>query len=109
MYLNDASKMAEARKVLQRKARDNARTPVQWDSSPHAGFTSPSATPWMRVNDDYKNELSVHAFWKKALANRKEYKSVLIYGDFQLVDETHELIFAYKRSNTKNTWVVVLN
>lgn len=123
MYPNDASKMAEARKLLQRKARDNARTPVQWDSSPHAGFTSPSATPWMRVNDDYKtvnaaaqlapskspNELSVHAFWKKALANRKEYKSVLIYGDFQLVDETHELIFAYKRFNTKNTWVVVLN
>ena len=123
MYPNDASKMAEARKVLQRKARDNARTPVQWDSSPHAGFTSPSATPWMRVNDDYKtvnaaaqlapskspNELSVHAFWKKALANRKEHKSVLIYGDFQLVEETHELIFAYKRFNAKETWVVVLN
>lgn len=123
MYPNDTSKMAEARKVLQRKARDNARTPVQWDSSPHAGFTSPSAIPWMRVNDDYKainaaaqlelsnspKEISIHAFWKKALANRKEHKTVLIYGDFQLVDDMHEQIFAYKRFDTKETWVVVLN
>lgn len=65
---------------FQRKARDHARTPVQWDSTTHAGFTS--GAPWMRVNDDYadgwnveaerKNPSSVFHFWKKALQFRKD-------------------------------------
>lgn len=66
---------------FQRKARDHARTPVQWTSAKHAGFTA--GAPWMRVNDDYSDgwnaaaELadphSVFHFWKRALAMRKEH------------------------------------
>ena len=84
---------------INKKARDNARTPMQvchclphqpihlpllklpyqWDSTPHAGFTT-AAQPWMRVNDDYPtwnavtqvgNKDSVHAFWKSIIALRK--------------------------------------
>ncbi|OCK80164.1 glycoside hydrolase family 13 protein [Lepidopterella palustris CBS 459.81] len=123
MYPSNTEKLSLARKILQRKARDNARTPVQWDSSPHAGFTIATATPWMRVNDDYhsvnaaaqlassksSNDLSVHAFWKRGMANRKKHKDVFVYGDFELVDVESEHVFSYRRWNGKESWVVALN
>ncbi|KAF9023911.1 glycoside hydrolase family 13 protein [Hymenopellis radicata] len=82
---------------LQKKARDHARTPMQWDSSPHGGFTTGDTT-WMRVNDDYKSwnasrqlndEESVLVFWKRALVVRKQYP-LLIFGEFELVLPDHE-------------------
>ncbi|CAI6342227.1 unnamed protein product [Periconia digitata] len=122
LYPNDPSKQAYARKVMQRKARDNARTPIQWDSTaPNAGFTSPSSTPWMRVNDDYPTvnvaaqfadpnpSTSVFAFWKRGLDNRKKHKDVFVYGDFGLVDEANEKVVAYKRWSEDTEVLVVLN
>ncbi|KAF2801616.1 glycoside hydrolase [Mytilinidion resinicola] len=120
LYPNNPEKLALARKILQRKARDNARTPVQWDDSPHAGFTSADAKPWMRVNDDYQtvnaaaqlkpsDELSVHAFWKRGMANRKKHKDAFVYGDFHLLDDAHKQVFSYKKSSKSETWVVALN
>lgn len=121
MYPNDKEKLAYAHKVMQRKARDNARTPVQWTADPHAGFTSASSTPWMRVNDDYKdinvasqvsdtNPLtSVFAFWKRGLANRKEHKDIFVYGDFELVDPENEKVVAYRRWGEDRAVLVVLN
>lgn len=74
--------MTDILSAIQHKARDNARTPIQWDaSSPSAGFSSSPQT-WMRVNEDYKawnvasqveNPDSVHGFWKKVLAFRKSH------------------------------------
>jgi oligo-1,6-glucosidase len=110
-----------AREVMQRKARDNARTPVQWTADAHAGFTSPDSKPWMRVNDDYKDvnvaaqlsgsdpEQSVHAFWRRGLKHRKMHKNVFVYGDFQLVDPEHDKIVAYKRWSKDEAVLVVLN
>jgi oligo-1,6-glucosidase len=124
LYPGNEEKLAYARKVLQRKARDNARTPVQWDSSPHAGFTSPSSTPWMRVIPDYvtinaaaqlakpnpsPGTLSVHAFWKRALENRKKHKDVFVYGDFQVIDQENEKVVAWKRWGESKAFVTVLN
>ncbi|KAF2473650.1 alpha-glucosidase-like protein maltase [Lindgomyces ingoldianus] len=124
MYPGNEEKLALARKILQKKARDNARTPVQWDASPHAGFTLPSSTSWMRVNDDYKTinaaaqlgnpsptpgTLSVHAFWKRALVNRKNNKNVFVYGDFELLDPDHAQVVAYKRWGADEAFVTVLN
>lgn len=122
MHPNDPEKLKHARHVMQAKARDHARTPVQWSSEPHGGFCKPDVQPWMRVNDDYKivnataqrifkadDQLSVLQFWKRGLANRKENKEVFVYGDFQLLDESHPKIFAYKRSSDKEAFVVVLN
>lgn len=118
MYPDDPAKQAYARKIMQRKARDNSRTPVQWSSEPHAGFTSPSSKPWMRVNSDYEHinvaaELSksdsVYAFWKECLARRKEHKAVFVYGDFELVDAEHDKVVAYKRWSGDRAVLVVLN
>lgn len=75
--------MSDIMAGLQKKARDNARTPMQWDDSVNAGFSDGdgSVTPWMKVNEDYKeynakkevNEpSSVFRFWQKALRFRKD-------------------------------------
>ena len=54
-YPDNEEKLSFAKRVMQRKARDHARTPVQWTAeSPNAGFCAPDTKPWMRVNDDYK-------------------------------------------------------
>lgn len=108
---------------MQRKARDSARTPMQWDSSPQAGFTSGSE-PWMRVNDDYETinaaaqlakpvpspgSLSVHAFWKRALENRKTNKDVFVYGDFEMLDMDDRKVVAFRRWSEKDAFITVLN
>ncbi|KLO11209.1 glycoside hydrolase family 13 protein [Schizopora paradoxa] len=109
--------MSDILSALQKKGRDNARTPMQWDASENAGFGA--GTPWMRVNDDYKNwnvqeqlnrSDSTLAFWKKALRLRKEHE-VLVYGDFRLLDEPahHETVFAFSRSLGKAFVIVLLN
>lgn len=124
MYPNDSEKLSLARKILQKKARDNARTPVQWTAEPHGGFTAETSKPWMRVNDDYKTvnaaaqlanaqptpgTYSVHAFWKRALADRKKNKDVFVYGDFGLIDADHSKVVAFKRWSKDRTFVTVLN
>ncbi|KAF9255899.1 glycoside hydrolase family 13 protein [Marasmius fiardii PR-910] len=97
-------KMDDILDGIQMKARDHARIPVSWDSSPHGGFTT--GKPWMRVNDDYStwnaaaqvgNEDSVYTFWKRLVQVRKEH-DVLIYGDFTLLFPDHEQLFAFTRS-----------
>jgi oligo-1,6-glucosidase len=122
MYPGNKEKLDFARHVLQRKARDHSRTPVQWSAEPNAGFCKEDVTPWMRVNDDYKevnaeaqrkqddpNKLSVLQFYKRALANRKENKEVFVYGDFQVLDENDKKVFAYKRASEKEAFVLALN
>lgn len=123
MYPNKSDKLAFAREVMQRKARDNARTPVQWTAGENAGFCDPETTPWMRVNDDYKTVnaeaqqkerkdgqgLSPLQFWKRGLANRKQHKDVFVYGDYHLLNDDETAILAYKRSSKTEAFVVVLN
>ncbi|KAK9388425.1 glycoside hydrolase superfamily [Lipomyces mesembrius] len=89
---------------MQKKARDNARTPMQWDRTDNAGFST--VTPWMDVNEDYKvwnaesqvnDTSSVYAYWQSVFRLRREFKDVLVYGKFALVDALNESVFAYKR------------
>lgn len=111
-----------ARNVLQRKARDHSRTPVQWSAGPNAGFCPADVKPWMRVGDDYKevnaetqaktkreDHLTVLQFWKRGLDNRKKHKDALVYGSFKLLDEEHSTVFAYERRSAEEVFVVVLN
>lgn len=78
----------------------------------------------MRVNDDYKTinaaaqlenshpspgTLSVHAFWKRALENRKENKDVFVYGDFEMLDPEDKKIVAFRRWSEKDAFITVLN
>ncbi|KAF2767957.1 glycoside hydrolase [Teratosphaeria nubilosa] len=118
-----AGKEEEGRMILQKKARDHARTPVQWSAKTNAGFCPADVEPWMVVNTDYERvnaeaqmryqsdeELSVLQFWKRGLAQRKEHKDVFVYGDYHVLDETSHKIIAYKRASAAGeAFVVVLN
>ena len=100
---------------LLRNSRDNARTPMQWSSREHAGFTA--GTPWLPVNENYKeinvensrkDPESLFYYYKKLIALRKE-NDVLIYGKFQLLDREHPEIFAYERNMAGKKIVVICN
>lgn len=78
----DSPDLSDVIDGIQRKARDHARNPMQWDDSPHAGFTQGDSEPWMRVHDDYTewnvaaqkdDPKSVLSFWKQMLAFRKKH------------------------------------
>ena len=97
------------------KGRDNARTPMQWDDTENAGFTD--GTPWIKVNDNYKeinakkqinDPDSIFSCYKKLIQLRKKY-SVLVDGNFTLLLEKDENIFAYQRENSEQTLVVICN
>ncbi|KIY53979.1 glycoside hydrolase family 13 protein [Fistulina hepatica ATCC 64428] len=107
--------MTDVLDALQKKARDHGRVPMQWDSTANAGFTT--GTPWMRVNDDYKewnaatqadDSSSVLNFWKGAIALRKQY-NVLTYGDFQLLEPQNEQVLAVRRTLDSTAALVILN
>ncbi|RYO96506.1 hypothetical protein DL765_011595 [Monosporascus sp. GIB2] len=123
LYANDREQLDHARAVVDMKARDHARTPMQWTATDNAGFCDPGVQPWMRVMDDFKavnveaqmkaddpNDLSVWQFWQRALKDRKEHADVFVYGDFQELTPQHPQVFAYTRtSSTRERWLVVLN
>lgn len=102
-------------KAIYAKGRDNARTPMQWDSSNNAGFTD--GEPWIKVNPNYKeinveealkDENSIFYYYQKLISLRKEHE-VMVYGDINLLLEEDENIFAYTRSYNGETLLVVLN
>ncbi|KAK4688709.1 hypothetical protein P7C73_g1403, partial [Tremellales sp. Uapishka_1] len=111
----DVSDVLESMRLT---ARDNGRTPMQWDDTENAGFTK--GVPWMRVHDDYregwnaaaqvKDEDSVWSFWQKMLGLRKRYES-LVYGEFIPLDEGNEETYAYIRDDPtiSQKLLVVLN
>ncbi len=109
---------SEALAVCCQNSRDNARTPMQWDASPHAGFTSGS--PWLKVNPNYptinvekqqKEENSVLSYYKRLLALRKSeaYRSLFTYGAFTPLFEEEEHIFAYERSLDGQSVMILAN
>lgn len=110
----------EGRQIINQKARDHARTPMQWDDTAHAGFCPPDVVPWMRVVETDVNaqaqqalvsetEWSPWQWWQRALGHRKAHKDVFVYGGFQDVSEGHDKVYAYLRTSPRATWVVVLN
>lgn len=105
----------EIMKSIYAKGRDNARTPMQWDDSANAGFTT--GTPWIKVNDNYDkinaklqvdDPDSIFSCYKKLVQLRKDYP-VFVDGKFTLLLEDDENIFAYSRKNEENTMLVVCN
>ena len=108
----------EALAACYRFSRDNSRTPMQWDASPNAGFTT--GTPWLKVNPNYTavnvaqqevREDSMLNYYKKLLALRKseEFRELFTYGDFQPMLEKEDGILSYCRSLNEKTVVVVAN
>lgn len=102
----------EAQKI---SARDNARTPFQWDSSSQAGFTT--GTPWIKVNPNYKtinaaveenNPNSCLHYFRKMVNLRKE-NPVLVYGKYTLIDKNNPSVYAYTREWNGKTMLILLN
>lgn len=106
----DQKRIQATRDGLRILARDHSRIPFQWDASPNAGFTSPNATPWMRVHDEYKeinvekqrgDPGSVLEFYKRVLRLRKEYRDLFIHGSFKLLDPDNEAVFSYVKESRR--------
>ncbi|MCW3110006.1 MAG: alpha-glucosidase, partial [Segetibacter sp.] len=98
-----------------RTARDNGRTPFQWNNSANAGFTT--GKPWLKVNSNYKtiNEAaedkdphSVLNYFRKIVKLRKALPE-LVYGRYELLDRANEKIYAYTRSLNDKKVLVLLN
>ncbi len=100
---------------LAESSRDNARTPVQWDDSAHAGFTT--GTPWLPVNPNagtvnakqaMEDDDSVFHYYRKLIQLRHE-MPVVVHGEFALLLEEDERIFAYTRTLADEQLLVVAN
>ncbi|MCP9612789.1 glycoside hydrolase family 13 protein [Coprobacter tertius] len=108
----DTAKYLELQKQI---ARDNARTPFQWDASEKAGFTT--GKPWLKINKNHlslnveseeKDKNSILSYFKKMVLFRKAHKC-LIYGDFRLVDTKNERVFGYTRISENEKYLIALN
>ena len=102
-----------------KEARDNNRTPIQWDDSVNAGFNK-GAKPWLKINENYttinaasqiNDENSIYNFYKKLLSLRKsdEYVNTFVYGKFNEVYPEIKNIFAYIREDENHKVLVVTN
>jgi glucan 1,6-alpha-glucosidase len=97
------------------KGRDNARTPIQWDRTENAGFTT--GIPWLHVNPNYQ-EINVAAnledpnsifyCYQKLIQLRKD-NPIIVWGEYELVTDTSEQVFMYLRKYEGETWAVVAN
>ena len=101
--------------AIYRISRDNARTPMQWNDSPYAGFTT--GTPWIKINPNYpeinaahdlKDSNSIFYYYQKIIRLRKE-NLIMIYGDYQLILEDDEHIYSYLRTINKDRLLIILN
>ena len=95
--------------------RDNGRTPMQWDSSAGAGFTT--GVPWLKINPNYtsinvasqeKDAGSCLNYFRKMVKLRKE-NPVLIYGAYTLLDKNNPDVYAYTRNLAGKKFLVLLN
>lgn len=108
----DSAQLLEA---VYARGRDNARTPVQWNDTAHAGFTE--GTPWLNVNPNYTeinvqqaldDKDSIFYFYQQLIEWRKQ-EPAIVYGDYNLILEEDEEVFAYTRTFEGSTLLVVCN
>ena len=108
-------KEADILASINAKGRDNARTPMQWDDTPHAGFTT--GTPWLGVNPNYKtinvaaalaDKQSIFWTYQQLVAMRKT-NPIMVWGTFENIDQVPDQVFAYTRTYAGKRWLVVAN
>lgn len=106
---------AEVYDSLEAKGRDNARTPMQWDDSENAGFTT--GTPWIDVTDNYKevnvasevnDSNSILNHYKELIKLRKN-NDVFLNGYYELLLADDEEVFACKRITDEQELLVICN
>lgn len=105
----------EAFARIKKSSRDNARTPMQWDSSVNGGFSE--GAPWIEVNPNYtdinveaqkEDENSILHFYKNLIKYRKDHE-IVVYGSYELLLADDPNVFAYKRSLGEQTLYVLCN
>lgn len=101
--------------IVHNQSRDNARTPMQWNSTKNAGFSK--GTPWLEVNPNFeevnvenqeKDSQSVLNYYREMIAFRKD-NPTLVYGDYECVDNGHEHIYAYTRWDAEAQFLILHN
>ncbi|RDU35968.1 glucohydrolase [Neobacillus piezotolerans] len=106
----------EIMEVIWKRGRDNARTPMQWDGSHMAGFTSGPKT-WLGVNPNFReinvesqltDEDSILSFYKQLIRLRKE-NPLFIYGKYELYHPNHPKLFVYTRTMGRKKAIVICN
>ena len=114
-YENVGTKKSPQKRLerLWHGSRDSARTPVQWDNSENAGFTT--GTPWFYVNENYKevnvedqenDKNSVLNFYRKVIKVRKELSCVR-YGEYKEYGKYSSSVYTYSREDEKQKILVV--
>ena len=115
--LTEQGKMTEEDMMaaISYKGRDNARTPLQWDDSAYAGFST--ATPWIMVNPNYtkinakdqvNREDSVFKYYQKLIKLRHE-SELIVYGTYDLILDDDKDIYAYIRTLGDEKLIVYCN
>jgi oligo-1,6-glucosidase len=101
---------------LRRTSRDNSRTPMQWDTTRNAGFTT-GAKPWLAVNPNYtkinaaeelKDPGSPYRYMQK-MVNLRSVTPAFVYGDYKDLDPANPSVFAYTRTLGAERYLIVLN
>ena len=102
-------------KKLNLLSRDNGRTPMQWDDTNNAGFSS--ETPWLPVHENHttvnvatqqNDHNSVLNHFRKMVALRKD-NLLLVYGNYEIIQEEHPTIYAYSRTLDDEQMKILLN
>ena len=102
-------------KVEHKIARDNARTPMQWNNKKNAGFTE--GKPWYKVNPNFTeinvesdklSKKSIFRYYQQLITLRHK-EDILIKGDYQELLEDDKNIFAYQRSWKNKSWLILVN
>ncbi|MEJ2584863.1 MAG: alpha-glucosidase [Robiginitalea sp.] len=113
--LSNGEDMEAFMEILNYSSRENGRTPMQWDTTENAGFTT--GTPWKKVNPNYteinvaaqeKDPNSVLSHFKKMTQVRKD-NPVLVYGKYALLVPEHEQVYAFTRTLDDSELLVLLN
>ena len=101
MLLEQGNTPEEAFAIIQAKSRDNSRTPMQWDDSANAGFTT--GIPWLKAGKSYpeinvENEMQgpIFTFYQKLIALRKELP-IIAEGSYRPVYEDSQQVYAFER------------
>jgi oligo-1,6-glucosidase len=111
----DGMDRQEVMELIHRKSRDNARTPMQWDSSDNAGFTT--GTPWIKVNPNYReinaeqalsDPHSIFYYYRQLIGLRKT-NPVIVHGRYNLILEDDPAIYAFTRTLESDRLLVILN
>ena len=102
-------------KAVHWQSRDNARTPMQWNASENAGFTT--GKPWIPVNKNFttinvetaeKEANSILHYYRKMIAFRKA-NPTMVYGDFEDLLPEHPQLFCYRRWDKEANFLLVHN